>query len=232
MNEACPKCRKEMKYYPEINNWYCHACMIYRYPMKDQPGLDAVSKRSILNIMKLIVGAICAVSVILVAIGTFQLFISFESYGSIQDIVRGIMNIIIAMSLLLIIYLYIYTTLGKKDWWSRMQLYIDFQSKLSEGSTQMKRSLVEIYQIFYGSIILMGIILLLIGVLVINTFYEPEILVLSSIQAIIGVILIFLSYLKYKKDMEMLSRDIYPILFSGEPKHNEPIPPLPVISKK
>ena len=225
MTENCPNCHKEMKYYPEMNNWHCHTCMIYRYPMKDQPGLDAVSKRSILNIMKLIVGAICAVSVILVAIGTFQLFISFESYGSTQYIVRGILNIIIAMSLLIIIYLYIHTTLGKKDWWSRMQLYIDFQSKLSEGSTQMKRSLVEIYQIFYGSIILMGIILLLIGVLVINTFYEPEILILSSIQAIVGVILIFLSYLKYRKDMEMLSRDIYPILFSNAQKRDEFIPP-------
>ena len=227
MNEACPKCRKEMTYYPELNNWHCPSCLIYRYPMKDQPGLDAVSKRSILNIMKLIVGAICAVSVILVAIGTFQLFISFESYGSIQNTVRGTLNIIIAMSLLLIIYLYIHTTLGKKEWWSRMQLYIDFQSKLSEGSTQMKRSLVEIFQIFYGSIILMGIILLLIGVLVINTFYEPEILILSSIQAIVGVILIFLSYLKYRKDMEMLSRDIYPILFSNKPTPNMPTPPPP-----
>ncbi len=225
MTENCPNCHKEMKYYPEMNNWHCHTCMIYRYPMKDQPGLDAVSKRSILNIMKLIVGAICAVSVILVAIGTFQLFISFESYDSTQNMVRGILNIIIAMSLLLIIYLYIHTTLGKNDWWSRMQLYIDFQSKLSEGSTQMKRSLVEIFQIFYGSIILMGIILLLIGVLVINTFYEPEILILSSIQAIVGVILIFLSYLKYRKDMEMLSRDIYPILFSNAQKRDEFIPP-------
>lgn len=199
--------------------------MIYRYPMKDQPGLDAVSKRSILNLMKFIVGAICGVSIILVAIGVFQLYTSYEFYDIMHSLVRGVMNIIIAMSLMVVIYFYIYTTLGKKEWWNRMQLYIDFQSKLSEGSTQMKRSLVEVYQIFYGSIILMGIILLLIGVMVINTFYEPELLILSSIQAIIGVILIFISYLKYKKDMEMLSREIYPILFSGEPKSD--VPPMP-----
>ena len=230
MNEACPKCRKEMIYYPEINNWHCPSCMIYRYPMKDQPGMDAVSKRSILNIMKFIVGAISGVSVILVAIGVFQLYTSYELYDITHSLVRGVMNIIIALSLMVVIYFYIFNTLGKKEWWSQMQLYIDFQSKLSEGSTQMKRSLVEIYQMFYGSIIIMGIILLLLGIMVINTFNEPELLIFSGIQAIIGVILIFLSYLKYKNDMEMLSREIYPILFSGEP--NEPIPQPPVISKK
>lgn len=231
MSENCPSCHKEMKYYSEMNNWYCHSCLIYRYPMKDQPGLDAVSKRSILNIMKLIVGAICAVSAILVAIGVFQLYLYFDN--SIRYLVRGTLNLSIAMTLMLIIYLYIYTTLGKKNWWNRMQLYIDFQSKLSEGSTQMKRSLVEIYQIFYGSIIAIGITLLLQGIFFINTLYEPEILVLSGILTIIGIFLIFISYLKYRKDMEMLSRDIYPILFSNEPKPAMPTPPPPpVISKK
>ena len=59
-----------------------------------------------------------------------------------------------------------------------------------------------------------------------------EILALSGFLTIIGIFLIFLSYLKYRKDMEMLSRDIYPILFSSEPKPDMPTPPPPVISKK
>ena len=230
MSESCPKCHKEMIYYSEMNNWYCHACRIYRYPMKNMPGVDAVSKRSILNIMKLIVGAICGVSGILVAIGVFQLYLSFESYNSTQNLVRGALNLSIAMALLLIVYLYIYTTLGKKNWWNRMQLYIDFQSKLSEGSTLMKRSLVEIFQIYYGSIIIIGIILLLLGITFINTLYEPEVLILSGFQTIIGILLIFLSYLKYRKDMEMLSRDIYPILFPDGSNSDMPTPPPPPIN--
>jgi len=216
-----------------MNNWYCHHCRYYLNPVKiDSPNVDAVSKRSILDLMKIIVGSISVIAIFLIAAGVFQFFISSDNNSYYNDdnimIARGFLNTLIGIILLLITFFYINITLAKKEWWNRMQLFIDFQSKASEGAMAMKRSLVMIYQIFYGSIILLGIILLLMGILFINTFSEGNVLIFSSTQAVLGIALIFLSYLKYRNNMEMLSRDIYPILFPKEPKSDEPIPPPPL----
>jgi drug/metabolite transporter (DMT)-like permease len=77
----------------------------------------------------------------------------------------------------------------------------------------MKKNLVGIYQIFYGSVIIIGIISLTIGIFFLNIFNESSDFIIVGIDILLGVILIFISYIFYQKEMEKLSKDIYPIIF-------------------
>ena len=178
--------------------------------------VDAVSKRSILNIMKFIVSAFCLVSVFLIMVGLFQLNVGVgENYDS-DWAIRGLMNIIISFGLLTVSYMYISSTVRKKQWWTRMQNFVDIQSGLDIGSISMKKSLLDIYQVFYGSIIIIGIIFLSLGIFFLNVFEDPSYFFMSGIDIFVGIALVFISYTAYRSEMEKLSIDIYPILFPTE----------------
>jgi hypothetical protein len=104
-------------------------------------------------------------------------------------------------------------TVGREQWWTRIQKFIDVQGGMNIGNMLMKKNLVGIYQIFYGSIIIIGIISLTIGIFFLNIFDESSDFIIAGIDILLGVILIFISFIAYQTEMEKLSKDIYPIIF-------------------
>ncbi|MCK4758365.1 MAG: hypothetical protein KAS67_07930 [Thermoplasmata archaeon] len=214
MAQKCPKCGKEMQYYEQVKDWFCGWCQYYLRQLQ-QPisPVDAVSKRSILNIMKFIVATFCLVSVLLILFGLFQLNVGIgENYDS-DWAIRGLMNIIISFGLLIVSYMYISSTVRKKQWWTRMQNFVDIQSELDVGSISMKKSLLEIYQVFYGSVIIIGIIFLSLGIFFLNVFEDSSYFYISGIDILVGIVLVFISYSAYRSEMEKLSMEVYPIIF-------------------
>jgi hypothetical protein len=217
MAQTCPKCGREMVYYEQVHDWFCNFCQYYlrQLQLHKQP-MDALSKRSILGITSLIVGAFCIVSIILMIVGSLMINIGVSTGYTIDWFIRGLMNIIISFILLLITYVIIHVTVGNKQWWTRIQKFVDVQGGLNVGNMSMKKNLVDIYQIFYGSLIIVGIISLTIGILLLNISNESSDFMMAGFDIMIGVILIFISYISYQKEMEKLSKDIYPIIFPKE----------------
>lgn len=217
MAQICPKCGREMIYYEQVNDWFCNFCQYYlRQILLHKQPMDALSKRSILGITSLIVGAFCIVSILLMIVGSLMINIGMSTGSTIDWFVRGLMNILISFILLLITYIIIHSTVGRKQWWTRIQKFIDVQGGMNIGNMSMKKNLVGIYQIFYGSVIIIGIISLTIGILFLNIFNESSDFIMAGIDILLGVILIFISYIFYQIEMEKLSKDIYPIIFPKE----------------
>jgi hypothetical protein len=178
--------------------------------------VDAVSKRSILDIMRFIVTALCGMSMILTLFGLFFINVWTQNdFNGDQDtwIFRGSMNIIISFILLVVLYYYLGSTVKKKNWWVRIQKFVDIQSGAFVGNMAMKNSLVAIFMCFYGTAIAMGIVFLGAGIFLLNVYQNFSGIIFSGVEIAIGVILIFFAYKAYHNEMETLSRDIYPMLF-------------------
>lgn len=184
------------------------------YPVV-QP-VDAVSKRSILDIMRFIVTALCGMSLILTLFGLLILNV-WTGNGYYDDreiwILRGVMNIIISFILLAVLYFYLGSTVKRKTWWVRIQKFVDIQSGMYVGNITLKNSLVAIFMGLYGTAIMVGIMFLGAGIFLLNVYNEFSGLLISAVEISIGVALIFFAYRAYQNEMELLSRDIYPMLF-------------------
>jgi len=204
------------------NTWSCTSCpsqppmplFTPMYPII--PPVDAVSKRSILDIMRFIVTALCGMSLILALFGLLIINVWTQAgyYGDQETwLLRGGMNICISFILLGTLYFYLKSTVKKKSWWARIQKSVDLQSGAYVGNIAMKSTLVNIFMGLYGSAIMMGIMFLGAGIFLLNVYSHFSGLFISAAEIGIGIVMIFFAYREYQNEMETLSRDIYPLLF-------------------
>ncbi|MFH0816703.1 MAG: hypothetical protein V1934_07810 [Methanobacteriota archaeon] len=226
----CSKCGSDMTFYEPAKDWYCYGCNAYsRYNIPYGVPVDSVSKRSILRVMALIVGLLGIISILLFLFGLGQINQAMIHYdydyyyddsNRVEAMLKGTMNIGIATGLLIVSYIGMRSTLSKKSWWERMHKYVDTSGNDPWANVMIKNQLVEIFQVYYGVIIMSGVVFLGIGIFFLNMFDTGGLYAVAGLEAMLGAFLILTSYIAYGKEMVRLSRDVYPLLMS----QTEPAP--------
>ena len=211
-----------MTYYEPAKDWYCFTCNAYsRLNTPYGVPMDSVSKRSILRVMSLIVGLLGIVSIFLLLFGLGQLNQSmvYEDYYYYGDhrgemAFKGGMDMCIAAILLLFTYVGMRSTLSKGSWWEKMHKYVDTTGNDPWAAAAIKMQLVGTFQVYYGVLIICGVVFLGVGIFFLNAFDEADLYVVASLEAMLGALIILMSYIAYGKEMVRLSRDVYPLLAS------------------
>jgi hypothetical protein len=218
----CTRCGAEMTYYEPARDWYCYGCNAYsRYNVPYGAPVDSVSKRSILRVMSLIVGLLGIISILLFLFGLGQISFTLEYYQhdvyyedmySFDTLLKGAMDVAIGTVLLLITYAGLRSTLSRKAWWERMHMYVDTNGRDPWANVMMKNQLVEIFQVYYAVLIIIGVVFLGEGIFFLNVFSSAGLFLVAGLESILGALLILMSYIAYGKEMVRLSRDVYPML--------------------
>jgi hypothetical protein len=183
--------------------------------------VDSVSKRSILRVMSLIVGLLGIVSVFLLLFGLGQLnqSIAYEDYCYYYDdnyrdemAFKGAVDVGIAALLLLFTYIGLRSTLSNTAWWEKMHRYVDTAGNDPWAAASIKLQLVGTFQVFYGIVIVCGVVFLGVGLFYINAFDDSGLYVIAALEALLGAVLMLMSCIAYGREMVRLSRDVYPSL--------------------
>lgn len=224
----CPKCGRQMEYHTQFNQWYCRNCGQYLYQLQQGYGpQNSVTKRSIVRIIMFISLAFCLITVILFGAGLLQIHIGLGVLLKTADynvdisstFAKGIINIMISLALFMSIHVFMDYTLRKKEWWEKLSKSLDLDTESYLGNLTLKRNVTDIFQMFYGTIILIGIIMFAFGIIFLNIVQNVNFNIISSIFIFIGIFINFLGYRLYKSEMENFSRLIFP-LFLKQDKDN------------
>jgi hypothetical protein len=211
-----------MTYYEPAKDWYCFKCNAYsRLNTPYGVPMDSVSKRSIIRVMSLIVGLLGIISIFLILFGLGQLnqsmmyndynYYEGDSYRT-EMAFKGAMDICIAVVLLMFTYAGLRSTLSKGAWWEKMHKYVDTTGTDPLAAGAIKMLLVGTFQVYYGVLIACGAVFLGVGIFYLNVFDASGLYAVAALEAVLGAILILLSYIAYGMEMVRLSRDVYPLL--------------------
>ncbi len=166
-----------------------------------------------------IIMVFCVTTILLFITGLIQIhmglynILKFHSQetNDLSLFAKGLTNILITLALFFSLHLFINKTLRKKEWWKRLFEYFNLDTKSSKGNYILKRNIIAAFHTFYGSMILVGIITVIFGIVVLNIIDNTIFNIISCIIIFIGIIPIFWAYWLYQSDMEKFTQLILPI---------------------
>ena len=218
----CPNCGKQMQFNEIKEEWYCYSCNGFSLSNKTIYEDDCIIRISNLNMIIIISLILIVVACFFFIIGNMSLnyglrYASFDFESSEYTVITTNDNInnglfITYFSILLVLGVKIIMseTVEKKSWFQELGVGNKCYSPLA---TQiMKRRVMALIQIFYGAIIIFGIILISIGFLMAIFWSWSNDFSVHIPQIIIGFLLIFTCYLLYQEELKYISKYILPII--------------------
>jgi len=225
-----------MVYTPQYNDWYCYQCQ--KYPLSfaryGYAGAACTAKSSVLRLISMITIALMIITIILFLIGlTFihaELTNYFEDLESSnnkdyyddydyteyrpEDLIKGTLDMGIAIIILLCTRAFLGFTINNPPWWKRLKMVMEGGCSWNMESARMKRTVSDLYGLFYGTVIILGTLLFIYGIIFLN-ITETAMIFVACGDVLISILIIFTAYKLYIREITRLSKEIYPLL---EPK--------------
>jgi len=215
--KKCPMCSKPLAFVPQFNQWYCHECNTYPYLRQDasQYNYRFSTKNSVLNIISAITFIFLIVIMILYVIGLTLLHASVLSgyddrSGWDEDLIRALFDLGLALVLFVIVRVFLAFTVSDRTWWMKYRSILNGEGITRTENLRLRKVVIDLFGLFYGAFIIMGIILFIVGVMMINVL-DADALVIGLADVIIGPVVIYVAYKLYLYDISNITRNIYPV---------------------
>lgn len=138
----------------------------------------------------------------------------FSGGDSIESdlIVKGIVNMVIAVGLLFAMGFFVKSTINNRNWWSKVKESLNGGSDDNVVISIVKDATVEIIKIPYGTLMALGMITIFIGLIAVNLSNSPITYTISISNVIFGPIMAFAGYMFYTNEIRSLKRNIFPMI--------------------
>jgi hypothetical protein len=182
-----------------------------------------------LNIINGFLLLICFIIVILFIVGLVQVQTGLNEIfrvgknGSdrIPLSVKGFLNLSITLMLFFCLELFINNTLRKRKWWQKLIRTFDLDTESIKTMTELKGKASDIFLIFNGSIVFVGLLMIVIGLIFLNAVDTITLNIVSGIIVILGIFPILLGFKRYQSDVENFIQFTVPSLIEGTRKTDE-----------
>lgn len=124
--------------------------------------------------------------------------------------IRAIFDLGLALILFVLVRVFLAFTVSDRAWWMKYRSILNGEGITRMENLRLRKVVLDLFGLFYGAFIIMGIILFVTGVLLINSFDDVGIM-LGLVDAIIGPIVIYSGYRLYLFDISLVTKNIYPI---------------------
>ena len=217
----CIKCGGPLEYNYHWHQWYCRNCIqdLNRVLSKKQ-NQNSEIKGSFLNVIKGVLLIFCVVIISLFITGLLQIQIglddtynfNFNEINSVPLSVKGFVNISITLVFFFSLNIFLNNTLRNKKWWQKLIRTFDLDAESHNNIFKFKGNATEIFIIFNGSIVLVGLIMITIGLIFLNIVDTIIFNMVSCVIIFLGIFPIFWGYGRYQSDVENFTQLIAPSL--------------------
>jgi len=217
----CLKCGGPLEYHYRWGHWYCRNCIqdLNRVLSKTEIHKSEV-KGFFPNIINLFLSIFCLVIISLFITGLVQIQTGLNNIydlniNGIDDVplsVKGFINISIALILFFSLNIFINRTLRNKEWWHKLIRTFDLDVKSRKNIFKSPGKAIELFMIFNGSIVLVGLIMIVIGLIFLNIIGSIILNMVSYLIVLLGIFPIFWGYKLYQSDIENFTQVIVPSL--------------------
>lgn len=215
--KKCPMCDKPLAFVPQFNQWYCHECNTYPFVRQDlyQYNYRFATKNSVLSIITAITFIFLIVIMIMYIIGLTLLHAAvLTNYGDRngldEDLIRAMFDLGLALVLFVLVRVFLAFTVSNRAWWIKYRSILNGEGITRMENLRLRKVVIDLFGLFYGAFIIMGIILFIIGVMMINAM-DAEGIAIGLGDVIVGSAVIYVAYKLYLFDISHITRNIYPV---------------------
>jgi hypothetical protein len=216
------KCGGPLEHHYQWHQWYCTNCIQnLNRVLSKKVNQNSEIKGSFLNVINGILLIFCLVIIILFITGLLQIQtglddsidFNFNEINGVPQSVKGLINISITLVFFFSLNILLNNTLRNKKWWQKLIRTFDLDEESHKNIFKFKGNASEIFIIFNGSIVLVGLIMIVIGLIFLNIVDTIIFNMVSCVIIFLGIFPIFWGYGRYQSDVENFTQFIVPSLF-------------------
>ena len=218
------KCGGPLEYHHLWHQWYCKYCIQnLNRVLNKKENQNSEVKGFFLNVIKGFLLIFCVVIISLFITGLLQIQtglddsydFNFNEINSVPLSVKGFINISITLVFFFSLNMFLNNTLRNKKWWQKLIRTFDLDAESHKNIFKFKGNATEIFLIFNGSIVLVGMIMIIIGLIFLNLVDTIIFNMVSYIIILLGIFSIFWGYKWYQCDVENVTQFMVPSLLDG-----------------
>jgi hypothetical protein len=210
-----------MAFYPAYNQWYCYVCAKYPFITNTrQSHINTCAMRNSIihfltrmtTVLGIVIFILFLASIIYINNGLFDSWNqNLTEPIKANPIQRGALLLVLSTSIIICYQYFLGRTVKEKRWWMKLIAEIDNGSFEEIDKYRIKLGIVEIYQTFYGILMLIGVVTVLLSLFYLCLSEKSSLFTLFILEIIIGITIVLISFWMYSTEIESTSKNIHPI---------------------